>query len=165
MPFVNTVDVIGDETLLGKILDRSITEVADNISTKIGDYTFLYCDKLATVDFQIATSIGGVAFQFCTSLTKANFPMVTSIGGSSFANCTAMTALILRSETVCTMQDKSALSSSGIAIGRGYIYVPAALVDTYKAATNWSTHAARFRALEDYTVDGTISGELDPNKI
>lgn len=39
------------------------------------------------------------------------------------------------------------------------------LVDTYKADTNWSTYAAQFRALEDYTVDGTITGELDESKI
>lgn len=49
--------------------------------------------------------------------------------------------------------------------GTGYIYVPRALVDTYKAATNWSTIADQFRALEDYTVDGTITGELDESKI
>lgn len=40
-----------------------------------------------------------------------------------------------------------------------------ALVDSYKAATNWSTYATQFRALEDYTVDGTITGELDSTKI
>ena len=53
----------------------------------------------------------------------------------------------------------------------GYIYVPRALLsDTdetkdYRRATNWSTFATQFRALEDYTVDGTTTGELDPNKI
>lgn len=34
--------------------------------------------------------------------------------------------------------------------GTGYIYVPAALVDSYKAATNWSTYADQIRAIEDY---------------
>ena len=34
-----------------------------------------------------------------------------------------------------------------------------------QAATNWSTYAAQFRALEDYTVDGTTTGELDETKI
>jgi hypothetical protein len=46
-----------------------------------------------------------------------------------------------------------------------YIYVPSTLVDSYKTASNWSSVASRFRALEDYTVDGTTTGELDPNKI
>ena len=49
--------------------------------------------------------------------------------------------------------------------GEGYIYVPRALVDSYKVATNWSSWATQFRALEDYTVDGTTTGELDETKI
>lgn len=52
-----------------------------------------------------------------------------------------------------------------IANGTGYIYVPSALIEQYKVAENWSTYASQFRALEDYTVDGTITGELDETKI
>jgi hypothetical protein len=52
-----------------------------------------------------------------------------------------------------------------IASGTGYIYVPAARVNNYKSATYWKDYAAQIRALEDYTVDGTITGALDPNKI
>ena len=60
---------------------------------------------------------------------------------------------------------------SKIAAGNGYIYVPRALLSDddetkdYRRATNWSTYAAQFRALEDYTVDGTTTGELDKTKI
>lgn len=32
----------------------------------------------------------------------------------------------------------------------GYIYVPDALVDSYKAATNWSTYASQIRPLSEY---------------
>lgn len=49
------------------------------------------------------------------------------------------------------------------------VYVPENLIETYKAATNWSTcytqGRADFKALEDYTVDGTITGEFDYEKI
>jgi hypothetical protein len=38
-------------------------------------------------------------------------------------------------------------------------------MDTYKTSANWENFAAQFRALEDYTVDGTITGALDINKI
>ena len=53
----------------------------------------------------------------------------------------------------------------------GYFYVPRALLsDTdstkdYRQATNWSTYSTQFRALEDWTVDGTITGEMDWDKI
>ena len=37
-----------------------------------------------------------------------------------------------------------------IASGTGYVYVPSALVNSYKSATNWSTYADQIRAIEDY---------------
>ena len=80
-------------------------------------------------------------------------------------NNRALIALILRSETMATLAGTNALSSTPIASGTGYIYVPSALIEDYKVATNWSTYADQFRALEDYTVDGTITGELDESKI
>ena len=46
-----------------------------------------------------------------------------------------------------------------------YIYVPRDMVDTLKSATNWSAYASQIRALEDYTVDGTTTGDLDESKI
>lgn len=58
-----------------------------------------------------------------------------------------------------------AFNNTPIALGTGYIYVPRAFIDSYKAAENWSTYASQFRALEDYTVDGTVTGELDESKI
>ena len=44
--------------------------------------------------------------------------------------------------------------------------MPRALIEEYKADANWSSfELIQFRALEDYTVDGTIMGELDETKI
>lgn len=143
MSFVNTVDIVGDEALTNSIIDRSITEIADNLVAEIGFYAFYYCSALTTADFQVATSINGNAFYGCSKLT----------------------VLILRSETMCTLSNTSAFDGTPIKSGTGYIYVPRALVDSYKAATSWSTYANQFRALEDYTVDGTITGALDESKI
>ena len=162
-----------------------LTSVSFPAATSIGAYAFQDCARLTTADFPAATSIDGNAFDNC-SLSTVNFPAVTSIGSGVFFNCSlttvdlpaltslgsgvftynsSLTAVILRNtEKVCTMSG-NAFSNTPIARGTGYIYVPKALVDTYKSATNWSTFAAQFRALEDYTVDGTTTGELDPNKI
>ena len=64
-----------------------------------------------------------------------------------------------------TALGSNVFKNTPIASGTGYIYVPRALVDSYKVATNWATYAAQFRALEDYTVDGTVTGDLDESKI
>lgn len=105
-------------------------------------------------------------FYACTSLETIDLPSITSIGGDSpFTLCTALTALILRNTTQPCMLNVAFGYSNPIASGTGYIYVPRTLIENYKAATNWSTYAAQFRVLEDYTVDGTVTGELDESKI
>ena len=112
------------------------------------------------------TNVGQYAFYDCTNLTQADFGNVTSIGAYAFSasssNQSTMKALVLRTNTVCTLDGANALSHN---LNNGYIYVPAALVDSYKTTRGWSTYATKFRALEDYTVDGTVTGALDPTKI
>ena len=164
--FVNTLDLVGDDALTDSIIDRSITEIADDAVETVGVCSFRNCAALTTANFLVATSIGENAFYNCSALTTANLPLVTSIGSSAFGNCKALTALILRkTDAICTLSAANAFTETPIASGTGYIYVPRALVDSYKAAINWSTYAEQFRALGDYTVDGTTTGELDPNKI
>lgn len=142
---MNTVDIIGDDALTDAIILRNITEYRDYSITKIGNSAFWNCSSLSSVDLRSVTIIAGYAFH----------------------NCGALTALILRDTSkVCVLDNQSALRmESGAPLQKVYFYVPSALIDSYKSATNWSTFASKFRALEDYTVDGTTTGELDPNKI
>ena len=146
------------------------------VATSIGHNTLSYCTSLTTVNLPAATSIGNSTFNGCTSLTTVNLPAAKSIGIGAFGNCHSLTALILRSETRCTL-DRNAFTKCYHILGTvdttynpdglkdGYIYVPSALVEAYQTSSNWSDYSTQFRALEDYTVDGTITGELDPNKI
>lgn len=160
-----------------------------------GSESFSGCSKLETIYFPKLTAIPYRAFAYCSVLAEAVFPSVTEISGATpfrngtklvkldFPVLTAISAaqpfygngnlntLILRSETMCTLSSATGLEHTGIPNGTGYIYVPRALLSDddetkdYRRATNWSTYAAQFRALEDYTVDGTITGELDETKI
>lgn len=141
--FINTADAIGDDELCDRIIMRTVTEYQENRISKIGQR----------------------AFYNCTALTVVDVPNVTTIGISALGECTALEALILRSDTIVTMENTNALEKTGIATGTGFVYVPSALVDGYQAATNWSVYAAQIRALESYTVDGTTTGELDAAKI
>ena len=154
----------GGDDVLDALIDRSITEISSSSATSIGSYAFYSCSSLTTVDFPVATSIGTSAFQNCSSLTTANFPVATSIRTSAFQYCRSLKSLLLRNNKVCTLSNTNTFNSTPISSGTGYIYVPSELIEQYKTANNWSTYASRFRALEDYTVDGTITGELDPAK-
>ena len=144
----------------------SLTSADFTAATRIGESAFVSCSSLTSANFPAATSIGDYAFSGCSNLTSADFPAATSIGVTAFFRCSNLTSLILRATTqVCTLSNTNAFNNTPIKSGTGYIYVPAALVDSYKTATNWTTYANQFRALESYTVDGTTTGELDPTKV
>ena len=96
------------------------------------------------------TTIGEYAFSHNTALTWVSFPAVTSIGASAFASCSKLTTVILGAGSYVALSNVSAFTGTPIASGTGFIYVPAALVDTYKIASNWSTYANQIRAIEDY---------------
>ena len=133
----------------------------------IGEHAFTQCKLLTSVCFPAAKTIYNSIFYTgtpnkCKLLTTIDLPVVENITNlSMIRDCTAMKALIIRnSDTVC----KLGKAGEGISTTL-YIYVPSILVDSYKTSTNWSIHADKFRALEDYTVDGTITGKLDETKI
>ena len=157
------VTSIGDDAFEQCI---NLTSVHFPAATSIGVYAFSSCDSLTSVHFPAVTSIGADAFNYGKSLTSADFPAATSIDDEAFYLCRKLTSLILRVTTqVCTLSNTNAFINTPIKSGTGYIYVPAALIDSYKTATNWTTYANQFRALESYTVDGTTTGELDPTKV
>lgn len=134
-------------------------------ATSFGSSAFSNCDALKKVVLPSATTLSSSAFYDCPALEYVDLPVATSIAAAVFGTDKKLATLILRSNSMATLAATSALQGTAIANGTGYIYVPAALVDTYKSATYWSTYSARFRALEDYTVDGTTTGALDESKI
>lgn len=150
----------------------SLVSVSLPVAKTIGNWAFMQCSKLTTVSLPEATTLGTAAFSTCTALENVDIPKATSLPSQAFYNCTALqkinlpavksisdsvfmmdnalATVILRSETLVTLSNKSAFSSSSISAGTGYVYVPSALVASYKAATNWSTYATQIRAIEDY---------------
>ena len=90
------------------------------------------------------------SFMGCSNLAKIDFDVLEEMKDADFYKCSALTAVIIRTPAVCTMSNSNAFNFTPIASGTGYIYVPAALVDSYKAATNWTKYANQIRAIEDY---------------
>lgn len=122
----------------------------EQISFPNGMYAdgFQYCEKLQQISFPKLKSIATQCFWY-SGLKKADFAVLSSIGNLAFWKAPLET-LIIRSETLCALADTRALGNTPISSGSGYIYVPSALVDTYKAATNWTAYSAQIRAIEDY---------------
>ncbi len=113
--------------------------------------SFRQCSVATSVNLPVCTRLEAQSLYQCTKIEKMDFPMVEWLGNQVFGNCSVLTTLIFRANKVCTMSNGTNIfKDTPIASGTGYIYVPSALVDSYKTATNWSTYAAQIRAIEDY---------------
>lgn len=118
--------------------------------TQVGSYCFQNCYALNSVYFPSLTIIDAAGFYGCSSLPIID-GNIKSIGDQAFRSCGKLTTLIMRkTDSVATLGGTNVFYGTPIASGTGYIYVPRALVDNYKSATNWSNHANQIRAIEDY---------------
>lgn len=146
---------------------KSLESISLPKVTALAASMFYGCTMLKTVNMPNAVSVPYEGFRGCSSIEKLDLPKLNVINGwDQFNGCSKLKALILRNTaTVCTLNYSRTFNGTPIDAGTGYIYVPSALVDSYKTATNWANYADRIRAVEDYTVDGTITGELDETKI
>lgn len=122
------------------------TFYAPNV-TKLGASAFYNCSKLSEIKLSLTSSVPSSGFYKCTSLTKADLGEATAIDSSGFAYCTALETVILRKTDAVVTLNSAGFSNANF---DGFVYVPAALVDSYKAASNWTVHASRIRAIEDY---------------
>ncbi len=123
------------------------------------------CSRLTTVELPSSlTVLSYQVFKVSTGLTTITIPSgVTSIGNQCFYGCTGLTSVI------CLATTPPSLGSSVFDNTNNCpIYVPAASVAAYKAASGWSTYESRIYGLETVaTVDGvdvTNADLLNTNK-
>lgn len=129
--------------------------------TSIGEYGFYYCYNLEAINLPNVEILDRGAFYICTKLASVSLPNVITIEQGAFYNCNIssielpkttyigtstfgdnpLEELILRSDTVCTLDNINALENTAIAKGTGYVYVPAVLYNKYINATNWTVYA------------------------
>ena len=116
--------------------------------TFLGQNAFQNCSQLVSISLPILEAVGAAAFSNCSKLSAISLPKVSSISANAFAACTKLESVYLLSNSVVsgastTMFKSTPMSASSYLGYYGSIYVPASLVDSYKAATNWSVYADR----------------------
>lgn len=138
--------------LLKAAISYNLTEYVDTVGvTTIASYGFYYQTKLKRVVFPSLTTAGAYAFRRCTSLEYADFSVLKSFGEACFYDDSKLATLILRkTDGITTMGNANALNNTMIDKGTGYVYVPSALIESYKANERWSKHADQIRAIEEY---------------
>ena len=147
---------------------KGITNVTiGNGVTSIGEYAFSQCTSLTSVTIgNSVTNIGRQTFYGCTVLTNVTIPnSVTTIDANAFNNCSGLTSITigngvtsigsyafggcikLTSVTINATTPPTLGSNVFGNTNNCPIYVPAASVSAYKAATNWSSLASRIQAI------------------
>lgn len=118
----------------------------------VGDFCFRNC-LIQSANLPNVTGIGHSSFQDCKSLVRVDVGVKqrNTLRRDTFNGCSALETCILRADAFLPMDNTSTFKGTPIESGTGYIYVPSALVDQYKAATNWTVYADQIRAIEDYS--------------
>lgn len=142
----------------------------------IRNYGFYGCNRLESIDVPNIIQFGTYSFMYCSALKNVVAPKIEVVNTSAFQDsglerldCSPnredepitfntacfrrsnLETLIIRHATqVAKCGSSTTFNSTPIAEGTGYIYVPQALIEQYKVATNWATYANQFRAIEDY---------------
>lgn len=153
------VTSIGSEAFMyaGALTSINIPNV-----TMIDTQTFRYCYALTSINITNVTRINSGGFNECHLLPKIDLPKITYIDYAAFYNCYSLKKVIIRqSDSVCSLSSTNAFSYCYHILGTvnskynpdglkdGYIYVPDALVEDYKVATNWSTYADQIKPLSE----------------
>ena len=157
LPFAGRGGASGTFSSCGALEYADISAIADGYSS-----TFRYCDSLKECRVFGATTLSSYVFSGCYVIEKIDLPVVSSIGTNVFYGDYSLKTIILRSPILCVLSNINAFQNCYHFYGTvnstynpngdkdGYIYVPKALIEGYKVATNWSTFADQFRAIEDY---------------
>lgn len=182
--FTKCVSLISANLPLATKVSHNAFSNCDNLESvniplveNVGQNAFSNCKKLTSVNLPCATFINSNAFYKCETLVTADLGSTTYISGYTFGYCHSLKAVIMRSTKKNNLVATSAFNNCYRILGTvnatynpdglqdGYFYVPKSIIDSYKGSSDWGTWATQFRALEDYTVDGTITGMLDESKI
>lgn len=151
-------EVMSLVSIIDGLVDDSLESFESSRLTSIPSYALSNRSNMTSVVLPNVTEVHPNAFRQNKGLLRADFSSLNCIHALAFYSAQALQTLIIRTNTVCPLESVTAFTSTRISIGDGYVYVPAALVEEYKQATNWTTFADNIRAIEDYPeiTGGTI---------
>ena len=133
----NSVTSIGDGAI-SECYSLTNIFIPDNVILNYG--TFASCPSLTKVIIPDSiTDIDDATFSDCYGLTSVLIPnSITNIGSYAFSNCCSVLEYHLLPTTPPTLAHINAFYRI---VSGTKIYVPAASLEAYKTATNWSTYA------------------------
>lgn len=128
---------------------KSMTTVNLPVCTSVYNYAFNTCENLTDVNLPSCKILLNSAFSNCYSLSTMSLPAAGDIRPGVFMKCYNLKSLYLMGSSLCKLSNSNAFTSTPIggystsAGTYGSIYVPASMLASYKAATNWTYFSNR----------------------
>ena len=126
----------------------SLSQLNLPVCSYVDNTVFWGCDRLSQVRLPVCKNIGFYVFYDCKSLSQVSLPMCSTIGVNTFQNCTSLSIITLGYSSVCSLGGSNVFTKTQITSSTGSIYVPASLVDAYKADKKWSYFSNRIFPIE-----------------
>lgn len=128
-----------------------------SLESIVGSNIFYNCSSLEEIELPSLTTIGqyntGI-FSYCYALKKVKLPKLSGswIPNTMFSYCTALEAVILGGSEMNKLNTATSpfTGATKMKDGTGFVYVPAALIETYQTDSKWASAGVQFRAIEDY---------------
>lgn len=137
--------------------------LSNNIKT-MSTHAFSRCYNLNWGDLILPEALEYLdeyAFWYNRGIKSIVLPAsISYLGKEVFAHCTNLEWVACRAVTPPSAESRLFYDTKLSAL-----FVPRDSLDEYKNATNWSLYGDYMLPLEDYTVDGTITGAIDPDRI
>lgn len=144
----------------------AITDYRNDRVESVAGYAFNYDHILRTITLPNVKTVGEKAFLGASKLKIVDLPTLTSASDGAFEinSSNVLKYVVIRSETMASCE--YAFSSDAT----HNFLVPRALIEAYEEQLGYNrfgdnTTNVSVRAIEDYTVDGTVTGELDLTKM
>ena len=110
--------------------------------------------SLVSITLPKAKNIAGYCFRGCTALERIILPSIEQFGGMPFQECSAMREIIITNENTMPVVSNGLFAYSQEDWTQypnlQAIYVPDALVDTYKSSTNWARYVDFIKPLSEW---------------
>ena len=136
-------DLNNSASFVGKsafVYNSCLTTVDLPMCETVGDDAFKNCTSLQTVSLPVCSNVSHYAFYGCFLLQTVSLPVCTSIKEGAFNYCTSLSVAYIGTgiDIVCVLGNSNVFSGCSALTS---IYVPTSLVESYKAATNWTFYS------------------------
>lgn len=137
----------------------ALTEFKGGDINFYGTYCLYGCTSLIKATFDSVVLQDYRQFYGCTALKIVDFGETSAIANYDLFDASAnLEAIVIRNSTLCTLAGTKPFNWLKNNVSGWKIYVPDALVDSYKVASQWSTFADYFAPLSDYNEEAILNG-------